>query len=71
MKVYLLEFGGRWLGGQMIIIDETKRKAFNKAKKELKEMGLLDKNSDLTLHDIQEINTDEKSLIIIDDGDYW
>lgn len=70
MKVYLLEFGGKWLGGQMIIIDETKRKAFNKAKKELKEMELLDKNSDLTLHDIQEINTDEKSLIIIDDGDY-
>lgn len=70
MNVYLLEFNGHYLGGEMIVIDETKRKALNKAKKELEDRGLLNKNKDLTLHDMQEIQTDKRLLLVLNDGDY-
>ncbi|MFS0657400.1 hypothetical protein AB1L07_02080 [Niallia alba] len=70
MNVYLLEFNGHYLGGEMIVIDETKRKALNKAKKELEDRGLLNKNKDLTLQDMQEIQTDKRLLLVLNDGDY-
>lgn len=70
MSIYLVEFNGHYLGGQIIVIDETKRKALNQVKKELEERKLLDKNRSLTLHDVQEIQTDKRSILVIDDGNY-
>lgn len=70
MNVYLIKFSGYFLDGKMIVIDETKRKALYQAKKKLDESGLLDKNEDLTLDDVQEIPTDKRSLLLINDGDY-
>ena len=70
MNVYLVTFSGVYLGGEMIIIDETKRKALNQAKKELEDRGLLVKNKSLTLHDVQEIQTDKSLVLVLDDGTY-
>jgi hypothetical protein len=70
LNVYLIKFSGYFLDGKMIVIDETKRKALYQAKKKLDESGLLDKNEDLTLDDVQEIPTDKRSLLLINDGDY-
>jgi hypothetical protein len=70
MKVYSFTFKGHWLNGEMIIVDETKRKALNKAKKELDDRGLLDKNKSLTLHDLVEVQTDRQTVYVLNDGDY-
>jgi len=70
MFVYLIQFSGHYLDGEMIVIDETKRKALNQAKKELEDRGLMDKNKNLTLHDVQQIETNKRLLLVIDDGDY-
>ncbi len=70
MNVYLIEFNGHYLGGEMVVIDETKRKALNKAKKELEDRKLLNKNKHLTLQDVQEIQTNKKLVLVLNDGDY-
>lgn len=70
MYVYLIEFNGHYLGGEMIVINETKRKALNQAKKELKDRGLLNNNKSLTLHDVQEIQTDRNLVLVLNDGNY-
>lgn len=71
MNVYLLSFGGHYIGGNMLIVAETKRKAFNKAKKELKEIGLLEDNEkDLTVDDLMKIDTNNVHAIVINDGNY-
>lgn len=70
MKVFLATFQGVWLGGDMIIVDKTKRKAFNKAKKELDKWGLQEKNKDFSIDSLQEIETNQESIILISNGDY-
>ena len=70
MKLYLIRFNGYYLSGEMLIIDETKRKAFNQVKIKLEDMKLLDKNKDLCVNDLEEIDINAKYLIVIDDGDY-
>lgn len=70
MKVFLVEFSGHYLPGSMIIVEETKRKAFNKAKKEIERMGLIEKNSEFSPSNLYEIENNESDLIMISDGDY-
>jgi hypothetical protein len=70
MNVYLVNFKGHYLGGEMIVVDETKRKAFNQAKKEIIQMGLQSKNEDFSLDDVTQIDTSTKQVILIDNGDY-
>lgn len=70
MKVYLFVFNGHYLPGQFLLIEETPRKAFNQAVKSLKQMGLYEKNTDLTVEDLYEVDTTKKSIEVIDDGDY-
>lgn len=45
LKTYLAEFKGHYLGGQMIVISTTKRRAFNKAKKEIEQCCLIQMGS--------------------------
>lgn len=70
MNVYLVRFSGHYLGGEMLIIDETKRKAFNKAKSEIASMGLENKNEDFSMDDVKVIDCNTKQVIVIDNGDY-
>lgn len=70
MKVYLYIFNGHYIGGSMVIVDDTKRKAFNQAKKSLVEAGLFEKNADMKIDDLVEIETDKRSIEVISDGDY-
>ncbi|MCY8228767.1 hypothetical protein MOC30_14350 [Bacillus spizizenii] len=68
LKTYLAEFKGHYLGGQLIVISTTKRRAFNKAKKEIESMLL---NTDgFTMDDVIEIDTSKESTIVISNGDY-
>ena len=69
MKVYLIEFNGYYVSGEMLIIDETKRKAFNQVRAKLESMKLIDKNEDLCVDDLQEIDINTRSSIILYDGD--
>jgi hypothetical protein len=70
MNVYLIRFSGHYLGGEMIVIDETKRKAFNRAKKEISHIGLSHKNIEFSMEDVELIDLNIKTVIMIDDGDY-
>ena len=70
MKVYLVEFGGHYLGGQMIVVTTSTKKALNRAKKKLEEIGLDDKNKSLDEFDVSEINIEKEQVYVIDDGDY-
>lgn len=70
MRVFLLDFRGRYLGGDMLIVAKTKRIAFNKAIKKLKEIDLMEKNEGLTIDDLVEVNTGTSYAVVIDDGDY-
>jgi nitric oxide synthase oxygenase domain/subunit len=70
MHVFLARFSGHYLGAEILIIEETKRKAFNKAKKEIDSMGLSDKNIDFTIKDIESIDLNIKQVVLIDNGDY-
>lgn len=70
MKVYLVEFGGHYLGGQMIVVTTSTKKALNRAKKKLEEIGLGDKNKSLDEFDVSEINIEKEQVYVIDDGDY-
>jgi hypothetical protein len=70
MTVFLVRFSGHYLGGEMLIVEETKRKAFNKAKKEIASMGLENKNKDFSMKDVEIIDCKIKQVIVIDNGDY-
>lgn len=70
MKIFLAEFAGQYLKGEMIVVDETKRKAFNKAKKKIEDIGLLEKNQDFSTGDLTEIDYLNKQCIVVDNGDY-
>lgn len=70
MKHYHVIFAGHYIGGQMIVTAETKRKAFNLAKKELEIEGLLYKNKDLTMDDLKEFTLDKPETWVLDNGDY-
>jgi hypothetical protein len=70
MNVYLIRFGGHYMPGEMIVIDETLRKAFNQAKKKIDAMGLSDRNGDLAMDDIQQLDVSKRDVILIDDGNY-
>jgi len=70
MNVYLARFRGFYLGGEFLLVDETKRKALNQAKKKLVEIGLSKTSEELTIKDIQQIDTSKRDVIVIDDGDY-
>lgn len=70
MKVFTVSFGGHYLGGDMVVVDETQRKAYNKAKKQIKEMGLEGKNLDFSMDDVVELDTSKKSVLVLDNGDY-
>lgn len=68
LKPYLVEFKGCYLTGQLIIISTTKRRAFNKAKKEIESMSL--SIDGFTMDDVTEIDTSKESTIVISNGDY-
>lgn len=70
MMVFLVRFNGHYLDGEMIVVDETKRKAFNKAKKELAHLGLEKKNEYFSIHNLELIDIHNKDVILIDNGDY-
>jgi hypothetical protein len=70
MNVFLVRFMGHYLGGELLIIEETKRKAYNKAKKEIAEMGLQESVEHLSMEDVEIIDTNIKQVIVIDNGDY-
>lgn len=69
-KVFLAKFQGEWLGGEMIVVIDTKRKAFNRAKAKIKEMGLIEKNQEFSMDDVYMIDQNVESVEVIDDGDY-
>jgi hypothetical protein len=70
MNVFLARFNGHYLGGSILIVEETKRIAFNKAKKEIDSMGLADKNKDFSMDNVEIIDCNNKQIIVIDDGNY-
>jgi hypothetical protein len=70
MHIFLARFSGHYLSGEMLIVEETKRKAFNKAKKEIESMGLKDKNEDFSIYDVHIIDMNIKQVVVIDNGDY-
>ena len=70
MKIFIAEFTGHYVGGEMLIVDETKRKAFNKAKREIGTMGLESKNKEFSIDDLKEIDYSKKQCVVIDNGDY-
>lgn len=70
MKVYLIEFGGHYLGGQMIVVTTSTRKALNKARKKLEEIGLGETNKDLSEFNVYEISTEKEQIYVVDNGDY-
>lgn len=71
MNVYLIRINGWYpVSGELLVIDGTKRKAFNQAKKKLEEIGLFDKNKNLKIDDVEEIQTDKRDSIVINDGNY-
>lgn len=70
LKSYIVSFNGHYLPGSMIIVAETKRKAFNRAVKELDFMGLSKKNIAFNASDLEEIDTTNEQSLIIWDGDY-
>ena len=70
MNIFLVKFSGHYLGGEMLIAEETQRKAFNKAKKQLDAMGLEAKNKDLSMEDVQMIDCQKTQVLVIDDGNY-
>lgn len=70
MNVYIARFNGMFLDGEIILVEETKRKAYNKVKKEIKELELEDKNKDFSMEDVEEIDITKKGFIKVDNGDY-
>lgn len=70
MNVFLARFQGHYLGGEMLIVDETKRKAFNKAKTEIASMGLENQNADFSMDDVEVVDCNIKQIVVIDDGNY-
>ncbi len=69
-KVFFAKFNGHYLGGEMIIVAPTKRKAFNRAKKKIEEIGLGDKNEDFSMADVRDFDLNIESVEVINDGDY-
>lgn len=70
-NVYLVSFNGHYLSGQMVVVTDTKRKAFNKAKKEIESMGLLDKNEDFSIStNVKMVDTNIEHVNVLDNGDY-
>lgn len=69
-QVYLATFSGYYLGGEMIIIAPTKRKAFNRAKSKIQALGLADKNEDFSMGDVRSFDLNVETVEVIDDGDY-
>lgn len=70
MMVFLARFNGHYLEGQVIVLDETKRRAFNRVKKEIAAMGLASKNEDFSIHNLELVYLHNKDVILIDNGDY-
>lgn len=66
LKVFLATFNGVWLGGDALIIAETKLKARNKLKKVMEKSDLKDFDS----IDIEEVDINTEQCILIDDGDH-
>lgn len=69
-RLFLLRFGGVYLGGEMLIVTNTRRKAFNRARKKLDEMLLLKDNLKLTMDDLEELPFKSGLVVVIDDGNY-
>lgn len=69
-NVYVATFSGYYLTGHMAIITDTKRKAFNRAKKKIESMGLLRKNEDFSMDNVVMIDTNIEDTHIIETGDY-
>lgn len=69
-NVYLVSFNGHYLSGQMVVVTDTKRKAFNKAKKKIEEMGLSERNKDFSTSYIIMVDTNIEHVNVLDDGDY-
>jgi hypothetical protein len=69
-KVFLVEFNGHYLGGEMIVVTSTKRKAFNRAKKKIEKLGLADKNKNFSMADVRDFDLNVESVEVIDNGDY-
>lgn len=67
-RVYLVPYEGLLSGGLMLISDETKEKAFQRAKKEIKEQGLEESNEEFTIDDLSEIDQEKPEIRIILDG---
>lgn len=69
-KAFYLAIRGEYIGGDMLLIADTRRKAFNDAVKKLKEEGLYEKNKELTMDNLEEIDLTKRQAIMIFDGDY-
>lgn len=67
MKVFTATFNGHYLPGNAIVVSQTKRKAFNKLKKELEAQVI---GKDLKLDDLTEIDISKGQCIILNDGNY-
>lgn len=70
MNVYTVVFSGHYLAGSMVVVAETKRKAFNIAKRRIDEMGLFDKNKDFSMEDVVEVDVSRAGIHSESDGDY-
>lgn len=72
MKFFAVSFNGRFIGGDMIISDETELKAFNRFKKELVRIGLFERNLDIDFQKFKsfEIPLDKPTVYTLSDGDY-
>lgn len=76
MRAFILRFSGVWMGAEMILVAETKQKAFNDALRILKEekdykgTPLYEKNKDLTKDDLSEIDLTKRHAYLLSNGDY-
>jgi hypothetical protein len=66
-SVFLATFKGHYLPGNAIVVADTKRKAYNKLKKELQKQGL---GNDLKVEDLTIVDLNFDSCDIIFNGDY-
>lgn len=69
-KTFTVRFTGELMEGHMIIIASTRRKAFNLAKKKIKEIGLEKENSDFKISNVQIVDTNISEAVVLTNGDY-
>lgn len=71
MKVFYVTFSGKYIEGSMVIVEETKVKAFSRAEEKIDELGLSHKNTEFSIDDnIREIDLNEAGIAVLNDGDY-